>query len=211
MQTNKIKIDSSGQGREQVLEETAKFAVYNNLDKKTALHIRLLAEETLGMVTAITEKFDAEFWLETTPDNICQLHLLAHTFMDYEKEKQLIAASSKGKNEAVKGFMGRIGQFIKNALYSVDEMDSLSMQYAYDPMLYGATGMLDAESMAINSMIYSWSMQQYQEELEQNKEGNQQAEEAWDELEKSIVASIADDVRVGVKGDTVELIIEKKL
>lgn len=211
METNKIKIDSNGQGREQVLEETSKFAVYNNLDKKTAFHIRLLAEETLGMVAAITETFDAEFWLESTPDNTCRLHLRAHTPMDYEKEKQLMAVSATGENISAKGFMGRIGQFIRNALYNVNEAESLSMQYAYDPMLYGATGMLDAESMAINSMIYSWSMRQYQEELEQNKEDNQEAEEAWDELEKSIVATIADDVLVGVKGDTVELIIEKKL
>ena len=211
METNKIKIDSKGLGREQVLEETAKFAVYNNLDKKTAYHIRLLAEETLGMVTAITEDFDAQFWLETTPDHVCRLHLLAHTYMDYDKEKQLMAVSADGKNIAVKGFMGRIGQFIRNALYNVNEIEEANMYYAYDPMLYGATGMMDAESMAISSMIYSWSMQQYQQELEQNKENNQEAEKAWDELEKSIVASIADNVLVGVKGDTVELIIEKKL
>ena len=38
---------------------------------------------------------------------------------------------------------------------------------------------------------------------------NASMEHAWDELEKSIVASIADDVRVGVRGSRVELEIEK--
>ena len=35
------------------------------------------------------------------------------------------------------------------------------------------------------------------------------ADEAWDELEKSIVGKLADDVVVGVKGDRIELVITK--
>ena len=33
--------------------------------------------------------------------------------------------------------------------------------------------------------------------------------EAWDELEKSVIASVADDVIVGVKGRKADLIIVK--
>ncbi len=33
---------------------------------------------------------------------------------------------------------------------------------------------------------------------------------AWDELEKSIVANIADEVQVGVQKDSVELVIIKQ-
>ena len=33
----------------------------------------------------------------------------------------------------------------------------------------------------------------------------------WDELEKSIIANLADDVRVSVSGNNVELIIEKAI
>ena len=60
-------------------------------------------------------------------------------------------------------------------------------------------------------MIYTWSMQKYQRGLESMKQDNVEPEEAWDELEKSIVANIADDVLVGIKNNTVELIIKKKL
>ena len=40
---------------------------------------------------------------------------------------------------------------------------------------------------------------------------DEQAREAWDELEKSIVANIADDVRVSVLGGSVEMVIEKQM
>lgn len=36
------------------------------------------------------------------------------------------------------------------------------------------------------------------------------AEEAWDELEKSIVAKLADDVQVGIRSGKVELVIRKR-
>ena len=50
---------------------------------------------------------------------------------------------------------------------------------------------------------YAWSLQEYKKIA---KEGEQE----WDELEKSIITSVADDVIVGVKGRTASLIIVKK-
>ena len=40
---------------------------------------------------------------------------------------------------------------------------------------------------------------------------DQAALEAWDELEKSVVARVADDVKVFIRGATVELVLLKKL
>lgn len=211
MQTNKIRIEKNGGGREEVLREASKYAVYNDLDKKTAFHIRLLAEEVMGMVAAITEEFEAEFWLETTPDNVCQLHLTACTDMDQEKRQQLMGVSSTGKNISAKGFMGKVGEFIRNTLFRIDEIEKIQTEYGYDPMLCGYLGMGDVNYATTNAMIYTWSMQKYQRGLESMKQDNVETEEAWDELEKSIVANIADDVLVGIKNNTVELIIKKKL
>ena len=47
----------------------------------------------------------------------------------------------------------------------------------------------------------------YQKQLKKGKDSNEGMKAAWDELEKSIVASIAKDVVVGVKGNNVELTI----
>lgn len=210
MQTNKIEVDKSGRGREEVLNETSKFALYNELDKKTSFHLRLLAEETLGMINAITEDFKALFWLETTGENTCLLHLTVHTDMDYEKKQHFMDVSANHENMAARGFMAKIGEVIKDALFNLNEYANIQTEYG-GPLLYGSMGMGDIESINTNSMIYMWSMKRYQDGLSENREEDQEASEAWDELEKSIVASIADDVLVGIRGDEVELIIEKKL
>lgn len=212
MQTDKIRIDQNGTGREAALDETSKFAVYNGISDKAALRIRLLAEETLGMVAAITESFEADFWLESTRDHICRIHLSAQTDMDFEKKRRLIDASRSKKNERHTGFMSKIRDIIQNSLFAFDEVSQLQAQYGYDSLMYGSMGMCDVDAATTNSLIYTWSMKKYQESLESMKEEDQAAAaEAWDELEKSIVASLADDVRVCVDGDTVEMIIEKAM
>ena len=38
-----------------------------------------------------------------------------------------------------------------------------------------------------------------------------EAAEAWDELEKSVVSNVADDVKIGIKGFQTEITIIKKL
>ena len=48
----------------------------------------------------------------------------------------------------------------------------------------------------------AWSLVKYKE-AEKN-------EDEWDELEKSIIANLADDVVVGIKGKKVDIIVKKK-
>lgn len=59
---------------------------------------------------------------------------------------------------------------------------------------------------------YEWSMEDYRKQLEQYRAQNQKdAEEAWDELEKSVVAHVADDVKVSIQRRTVEMTIFKRM
>ena len=59
---------------------------------------------------------------------------------------------------------------------------------------------------------YAWSMEDYKEQLRQYSEENrEEAKDAWDELEKSVVGHIADDVKVFISGRTVEMTIIKKM
>ena len=48
-------------------------------------------------------------------------------------------------------------------------------------------------------------MEQYRNSVKEAEEA-----EAWDELEKSVIASAADDVTVGVKGKQVDIVIVKR-
>ena len=63
MQTDKINVESNGNGMERALEEAMKFASYIGLDEKSSLTLRLLAEETLNMVSAITGDYVAHFYI----------------------------------------------------------------------------------------------------------------------------------------------------
>ncbi|MBQ6123248.1 MAG: hypothetical protein IJI59_16145, partial [Clostridia bacterium] len=58
-------------------------------------------------------------------------------------------------------------------------------------------------------MLTIWTLQTYRNDLNLARADSDNAEEAWDELEKSIVAKLADDIVVGVKGDRIDLVISK--
>ncbi len=59
---------------------------------------------------------------------------------------------------------------------------------------------------------WEWSMLRYEEALKPLvAEKDEDALVAWDELEKSIVANIADEVKVSIRGWQVEMIFEKKM
>ena len=212
MQTDRIKVASDGSGRERALHAAEKFAEYVGLGHREGLQLRLLAEETLGMAAAITERFDAEFWIEQTEHSGCRLHLLAKTDMNRAKKKELVAVSTRGRNEAAKGFMGKIRELIEDSLSSgAEELKLLGEDQETGPAMYASLGMSgDSELMATDSLLYLWSLERYRANIKKDQGSSPEVRQAWDELEKSIVANIADDVRVSVSGKTAELIIEKR-
>ena len=207
MDTKKLIVDSSGAGMDEALSAADRFSVDRGLDPRTAMHIHLLAEETVGMVRAITEDFSALFWLESNDDGKVFIHLLAETDMDMDKKRALIDTSGSKHNYAARGVMGKIREIIENGMYKIDEVGKLQAQYGGVPLMYSVMGCVD--SSYAQTVNYQWTLGQYRQNVEVEKEDNPAAREAWDELEKSIVANIADDVKVSVKGSSVELIIEK--
>ena len=66
-----------------------------------------------------------------------------------------------------------------------------------------------AGGFAVDAMVPIWTLQTYREDLDTNRLSDESAGEAWDELEKSIVGKLADDIIVGVKGDCIEMVIVK--
>ncbi len=213
MQTDIITLSSSEEGREKALELAEKFASYRGLSKKDTRMLRLLTEETIGMVGTIAGDFNARFFIESSENDsdLCRIHLIAKTDMDQQKKQELIDASTDKKNAASKGVMGKIRDIIENGLYSVDEVGALQARYGGGTVMYGSMGMIDPEALNAGSMAYAWSLGRYKESVGEEMETKEELSEAWDELEKSIVANIADDVSVSVKGGKVEMIIEKMM
>ena len=200
MKTDIISVSSSGRQMETALKQVEKVAAYKELGHKQALHLRLLAEEMMGMMRSITGEKEGEFWIEDE-DGVYRLHLKVTTPMDSDKREKLLSVSSTGKNESARGLMGRLRDFFDQSMDS-DVASVTSPLLA--PDMFEQTGMTSLEK--------EWSLIRYVGALSDKvKEDDPAAKEAWDELEKSVVARVADDVKVSIKGRTVEMTIIKKM
>ena len=207
MKTNVIPIRSDLAGKDKALREAEKFAEYNDLTGKNAMHLRLLTEETLSMVHGIVSDFQGKLWFESLdmPDGLlCRICVSANKDVDMKQEEQLLSVSTSGKNVRAKGIMGKIREMFRVSMqcsadgtYSGSAMQDswYKMGTHYDPMSYNSV-MADSY----------WSLQRYRENIQSDEE----SEEEWDELEKSIVGKLADEVKVGLLSGLAEVIIEKK-
>lgn len=199
MKTPPITVTSKGAGMGEALAFTEDLGVETALDKKSVLHLRLLAEELFGMLRGIAGDVNADYWLEKEGGKF-ELHLKSSVKMTDDMREQFLSAASDGKNYAAKGFMGKIRVIFADMLYYTKE----ALPYA---MMNSAVAYPMGGASVESSTV--WSMRLYKEELQREKADKKEAAENWDELEKSIVANIADDVKVKLIGSTAEIIIYK--
>lgn len=198
MKSNICTIKKGGLGLENILSEVEKVAVYNGLQNKEALRLRLLAEELTGMLPELVKNFDGYFWVENN-GNKYELHTeLVVDGLSMEKKQAMIEMSAKKKNAAVSGFMGKVRDIAENMLL-----------YSQEPGVnaYYTTGYMYGYAIADISYSYAWTLQNY---ISQQKGKITENTAEWDQLEMSIVAKLADDVIVGVKGRKVEIVIKKE-
>ena len=211
MQTYIIRIDNSGKGLEKALSEATRVASYLNMNKKEALRLRLLVEEALGMVYAAPGTFHGSFYIEASDKRECKLHIETNEHIDFDTKQELISVSSSGKNESEKSFMGKLFSMMERGMHDFEEVNRMQIEYGGTPLMFGSLGLYDTGSAAVPA---TWSLAVYRENLQAEKEKqdtpSETTEEAFDELEKSIVASIADDVKVSVKSNHAEIVIEKQ-
>ena len=172
-----------------ILLEADKIAKYNELGKKESLRLRLLAEEMVGLLTELATKFEGEFYVENE-GNKYELHsIIKIPAITTEIRKELIEFSSSKTNSASKGILGKIRNALDVMLLNFYENEHLySMPYS-DTYDY--------------RQMYEWSLNHYVESCKEKKEIN-------DELQKSIIGSIADNVVVSIKGEKVNIVISKE-
>ena len=205
MEQKEFIVTSRGEGMQEALAATEKLGLDCGLGSKENLRLRLLAEELFGMVRSIVGELEARYWIEHKEKSF-NLHLSSEVELTQEMRKALISVSSQGENAAARGFMGKLRDMIAAALLPKESR----------PLLNGLS--LGLMSLASNSSpsaqqaaaeAFRWSMKQYKDTVSTKLSESENARDAWDELEKSIVASIADDVGVRVVGQTVEITISK--
>lgn len=208
--SDNLYIDHTEESAAKALKMADEFLAIQDINKKTTIRLRLLVEETIGMVKAMTGDFNALFHMEEDNGEF-RIVLTCKTLMDKEKKSSLLSVSTSGKNAAAKGFMGKISEIIENGILNFDDVMKLNQQYGGGSVDYMCMGMGSMGTVPlavpVESEPVTWSLSNYRNALEESSDNNAPAKEAWDELEKSIVANIAKDVIVGVKKDRVDVTI----
>ena len=195
MKSDEIIVESSGKGLEEALTQAEAVAAFKGLSKKDGLHLRLLTEEMMGMLRTVTGETGARFWIDDSK-GVFRLHLRTETVMDPEKREDLLSVSTSGRNAAAKGIMGKIRDIFERA------NENCYMDGVYDDWRLSSD--IDYCGTPLIDYMAGWSLNQYRINLPRNRR------EEWDELEKSIVANLADEVEIYIEGNSVELVIYKK-
>ena len=86
MKSDVIKLDGGEASVQTALNQAEAVAAYKRLSPKSALHMRLLTEELMGMMQSITGEKDGEFWIQDDSKTY-ELHLLVYTRMSLKKRE----------------------------------------------------------------------------------------------------------------------------
>lgn len=206
MKSNICKLNEDLACLKAVLSEVEKVTTYNGLEDKKALRLRLLAEELCGMLPGLTQNFSGEFWAENDGDDY-EFHVeLKADDMSFDLRDELISVSKSGKNAAAKGVMGKIRAVAETMLLAAfdSNLQTLPAGEFYDYHGYNmGFGYIDPAISCETGYVYSWSLCNYKTAVEEKEE------DAYAELERSIVAKLADDIIVGVRGKNVEIVVKK--
>jgi hypothetical protein len=197
MRSNICKIEKGTRDLDAILKESERVAAYNGLSHKQSLQLRLLCEEIDGMLPNIIDDFDGKLWIDFE-DGVCKVNVsIQIPELNADKKDELIGIAKNKKNSAAVGIVGKIRDVIEDFILDEDRMEALSLST-------GSFGLGTGYSECID-YAYLWRLEEYRNSVKKEEHA-----EAWDELEKSVIASVADDVIVGVKGKCAEVVIIKK-
>ena len=198
MKSDVIHVTSSGEGVALALQQAEAVAAYKSLPQKDSLHLQLLAEEMMGMLRALTGEQEADFWIEDEAGSFC-MHLRTQCKMNTDLREKLLSASTSGKNIAAKGVSGKIRDLFSRMVEGSGDVDAYASGFSLPDA--ETTSVYEAASVAKNAPL-TWSFNKYKASAAEK--------EAWDELEKSVLAKVADEIEIGIAGGTVEMIVYKK-
>lgn len=184
-------------GRDKVLREAEKTAQYCELGQTHGLQLRLLAEELLGMVGSLTGSYKGLFWIEAEDDVNFQLHLQIKKPENTMSGRRVSQTAFKNAT----GLMDRLKNVFENCLERYGDLDEYDLQEGLEGGLIINLDNLAAGFTAQKDSI-AWSLRAFEAAMPK-------ASPEWDELEKSIILSLADDIIVNIKKGRADMVIYK--
>lgn len=197
MKSSVCKIEKGTRDLAEILKESERVAAYNGLNHKQTLQLRLLCEEIDGMLPHVIDDFEGELWIDFE-EGVCKVNVsIQIPELNTDKKEALIRIAKSRKNAAAVGIVGKIRNAIENFFLDEERMETLALSAE-------SFGLAHGYSEGVN-YAYLWRLEEYRNSVHKEAQA-----EAWDELEKSVIASVADDVIVGVKGKCAEIVVVKK-
>lgn len=199
MRTAKLWISNTVFRGSDVYQIMKEFAEKNGIAGKDRFHLGLLTEETLGMARQILHVYDGELWVE---DTAAGYDIILEAAVHEQDGGQPAPAAS------AEGFMAKIAEML-NCSYvfeNITEMPEALSGLLPDYMSYGIR-----EGKAAHAWAGRWSLSAYRDNIQMQRGENPEAVPALEELEKSIVAHLADEVTIGIHGHRIRLVISKNL
>ena len=192
MKTDKLWVNGCIRRTSEVNEILSDFAHEAGITGKNFQHMILLTEETLGMANQMLKDFAGEIWLETT---------LGGYEIILEADVSEGVSDTPAKTE---GFMAKIAEML-NCSYMFENISEMPENLVSTLPDYLSYGIRESE----NARVWAgkWSLSAYRNHLR----GDSGAEVNLDELEKSIVARLANEVTIGIQGHRIRLVISKKI
>ena len=177
MKSEVIMIDNHGNGFSEAVEQTRHFCEScDGMSDKEILQLQLISEEMLSLVRSITGEMRASFWIEGNGTEI-EFHMTTQTVMDKEKRGLLIMSATSMRNEAAKGFLGKLRDVFEQAMAS-------------EPNRAGEAVPYELRGDVANTLY---------------------EREEWDGYERLILRRLADNVKISIRGRTVEMTVCKRL
>ncbi|MCR5304749.1 MAG: hypothetical protein K6E33_09320 [Lachnospiraceae bacterium] len=203
IKTEEMSVSGFDEEIDGVLKEAESFAKNMELSDRDSLRFRLLTEETMSVVRQITG--DHVMTLKFIGEGkTCTIHLEIKTAVDSYVRENLLSVSKSGKNEAAKGVLGKIRDVVESFIAAREvDMAYPAPDRTADFMIMGMSSGIPSEVEFGMQDAYYWTLDNYRNSVEEEKNKAEGETEDWDELEKSVVANLAGDVRIGIQGDHV--------
>ena len=177
-------------GMETILAEMDRIGEFCKLSRLSAGRLRLVAEEMLALTVRLFDNLKYDFYVESD-ENHFTLNLIADTDVTKSKKDKMLSLSKSGKNKATQGLFGKISAVFESLLMNGSEYGRIYIPY-YDSMGIMTYFALSAYRDEVDALPYT---------------AKEERQEKWDGLEKSIIATLAKDVVIGVRNNKVEMIV----
>ena len=174
-------------GMETILSKMDAIGHLCELSPSDTGKLRLLAEEMLSLTVRLFDDLKYQFRAENDGKRFT-LRLTAETAVSQSKKEKVLSLSKSGKNKAAQGVFGKISNVFESLLIH---------ESGYEPIVIP-----QYDGMELTPYF---ALSVYREAIPNAPKEDQS--ELWDGLEKSIIATLAKDVVIGVKSNKVEMIV----